>query len=97
MLEQSWSTLPDISIVKYFRKTGISRQIQQDSTQDIDGLFAQLAEVLSELSVLYHELVPDGLTSETLIATGEEVATSIQHALCDEQLLYLTTKIKMLK
>ena len=52
MLEQSWSTLPDISIVKYFRKTGISRQIQQDSTQDIDGPFAQLAEVLSELSVL---------------------------------------------
>ena len=96
MLEQSWSTLPDISIVKYFRKTGISRQIQQDSTQDIDGPFAQLAEVLSELSVLYHELVPDGLTSETLIATGEE-ATSIQHALCDEQLLYLTTKMKMLK
>ena len=37
--------------------------------------------------MLDHELVPDGLTSEILIATDEEVATSIQHVLCDEELM----------
>ena len=41
--------------------------------------------------MLDHELVPDCLASETKIATDEQVATSIQHALCDEKLLHQTT------
>ena len=69
----------------------ISRQSQQDSTQDTDDPFAQLAEILDELRVLDHELVPDGLTSEILVATDEEVATSIQNVLCDEELLHQIT------
>ena len=77
MLEQSWSTLPDITTINGFRKAGISRQNQQDSTQYNDDPFAQLAEILDELRALDHKLVPDSLTSETLIATDEEAATFI--------------------
>ena len=84
MLEQSWSALPNITIVNCFRKVGISRQSLQDSIQDTDDPFAQLAEILDELRVLGHEQVPDDLTSESLIAKDEEVATSIQHVLCDK-------------
>ena len=78
-LEQAWSTLPNITIINSFRKAGISRKSQKDSTQGIDDPFAQLAEIVNELRVLDHELVTDGLTSETLIATDEEVATTIQN------------------
>lgn len=46
MREQSWSTLTDITIINCFRKAGISRQSQQDSTEDTDDPFAQLAEIL---------------------------------------------------
>lgn len=42
--------------------------------------------------MLDHELVPDGLTSEILIATKEEVATSFQHVLCDEEVLHQITR-----
>ena len=79
MLEQAWSTLPSITIINCFRKAGISRKSQQDSTQGTDDPFAQLAEIVNELRVLDHELVTDGLTSETLIATDEEVAITIQN------------------
>ena len=50
-----------------------------------------MAEILDGLRVLDHELVPDGLTSETLIATDEEVACTIQHALWDVELLHQPT------
>ena len=49
MLEQSWSTLTDITIISCFGKVGISRQSQQDSTQDSDDPLAQLAEILDKL------------------------------------------------
>ena len=91
MLEQSWSALPNITIVNCFRKVGISRQSLQDSIQDTNDPFAQLTEILDELRVLGHEQVPDDLTSESLIAKDEEVATSIQHVLCDEELLHQIT------
>ena len=73
--------LTDITIINCFRKAGISRQSQQDSTQDTDDPFAQLAEILDELRMLDDELIQDGLNSETLIAIDEEEATSIQHIL----------------
>ena len=73
--------LTDITTINCFRKAGISRQSQQDSTQDTDDPFAQLAEILDELRVLDDELIQDGLNSETLIAIDEEEATSIQHIL----------------
>ena len=73
--------LTDITIINCFRKAGISRQSQQDSTQDTDDPFAQLAEILDELRVLDDEPIQDGLNSETLIAIDEEEATSIQHIL----------------
>ena len=41
--------------------------------------------------MLEQELVPDGLSSETLTAREEEVATSTQHVLCDEKLMHCTT------
>ena len=50
-----------------------------------------MAEILDGLRVLDHELVPDGLTSETLIATDEEVACTIQRALWDVELLHQPT------
>ena len=46
MREQSWSTLTDITIINCFRKAGISRQIQQDSTKYTDDPFALLVEIL---------------------------------------------------
>ena len=85
MLEQLWSTLPDITIFNCFRKAGISRQSQQDSNKDTDDPFTQLTEILDDLRVLGHKIVSDGLTSETLIATF------IQHVLCGEELLHQNT------
>ena len=62
----------------------ISKQTQLSSTQDTDDLFAKLTQVLDELRDLDHNLAPDGLTSETFIATVEEKTTSIQSSPEDE-------------
>lgn len=91
MLEQSWSTLPDTTIINCFKKAGISIQSQLSSTQDTDDPFVQLTEVLDELRALDPDLAPDGLTAETFIATDEEVATSIQSLPSDEELLHQFT------
>ena len=46
MLEQSWSALPDTTVINCFKKAGISKESQQDSIQDTDDPFAQLSEIL---------------------------------------------------
>ena len=56
MLDQSWFTLSDIKIMNCFRKVWISKQSQQDSIQDTDDTFAQLAEILHELRVFDRKL-----------------------------------------
>ena len=81
MLEQWWSTLPDITIVNCFRKVAISRKSQQNWTQDTDDPFTQLAEILDKLRVPDHKLIPNGLNSETLITTEVEEEASL-HAVC---------------
>ena len=88
MLEQSWSTLPDTTVINCFKKAGISKESQQDSIQDTDDPFAQLSEMLDELRALDPDLAPDNLTAETFIDTDEEVATSIQSLPSDEELLH---------
>ena len=84
MLEQSWSTLPDTSIINCFKKARISIKSQLSSTQDMDGPFAQLTEVLHELRTLNLDLAPDNFSTETFIATDEKVATTIQSFPSDE-------------
>ena len=44
--------------------------------------------MLHELRALDPDLVPDSLTAETFIKTGEEVATFIQSLPSDEELLH---------
>ena len=88
MLEQSWSTLPDTTVINCFKKAGISKESQQDSIQDTDDPFAQLSEMLDKLRALDLDLASDNLTAETFIDTDEEVATSIQSLPSDEELLH---------
>ena len=79
MLEQSWSTLPDTSVINCFKKAGISKKSQQDSIQDNDDPFTQLSEMLDKLRALDPDLAPDSLTSETFIDTDKEVGTSFNY------------------
>ena len=84
MLVQSWSTLPDTTIINCYKKAGISIQSQLSSTQDTDDPLPQLT-VLDELRALNINLTPDGLTAETFIVTAEEVAISIASLPNDEE------------
>ena len=77
MLEQSWSALPETTVINCFRKARISKQNQQKSVQNTDDPFAQLSNISDELKALYPNLAPESLTTETFIDTDEEVATSI--------------------
>ena len=61
MLEQSWSTLPNTTVINSFKKAGISKESQQDSIQDTDDPFAQMSEMLDKLRALDPDLVPDTL------------------------------------
>ena len=88
MLEQSWSALPDTTIIGCFKKAGIWKESRQDSIQDTDDPFAQLSEMLDEFRALDLSLAPDSLTAETFINTDEEVGASIQSLLSDEELLH---------
>ena len=76
---------PDTTIINCFKKAGISKESQQNSIQDTDDPFAQLAESLDELMALDPTLAQDGFTAETFIGTDEHVATSIQSLLGDER------------
>ena len=87
MLKQSWSALPDTTIINCFKKAGISKESQQNSIQDTDDPFAQLAESLDELMAVDLNLVPDGFTAETFIDTDEDVANAVQSLPSDEELL----------
>ena len=49
MLEQSWFTLPDTTIINCFTKAGISIQSYLSSSQDTDDWFAKLTEKLDKL------------------------------------------------
>ena len=86
MLEQSWSALPDTTIINCFKK-GISKESQQNSIKDTDDPFAQLGESLDELMAFDPNLAPDDFTAETFIDTDEDVAISIQSLPSDEELL----------
>ena len=88
MLEQSWSALPETTVINCFRKAGISKENQQKSVQNTDDPFAQLSNISDELKALYPNLTPEGLTTETFIDTDEEVATSIQSQPSNEELLH---------
>ena len=77
-LEQSWSALPDRTVINSFKRVGISKDSQEHSIQDTDNSFAQLSEILDKLRALNPNLAPDSLTAETFIDTDEEVVTSIQ-------------------
>ena len=41
MLEQSWSTLPDIIVINCFKNVGTSKESRQDSIKDTDHPFTQ--------------------------------------------------------
>ena len=75
IFEQSWSRLPDTTIINYFKWAGISIQSQLSSTQDTDDPFAQMTEVLDESRALDFDTVQ--FTAKTFITTYKEVATSI--------------------
>ena len=77
MLEQSWSMLPDTTIINCFKKAGISKESQQNSINNTievqtmyfydntDDPFAQLAENLNELMALDPNLASYGFTAES--------------------------------
>ena len=73
MLEQSWSALPDTTVINCSKKFRISKERQQDSIQDTDDPFAQLSEMLDELRALDPNLAPGSLTVETFIDTDDIV------------------------
>ena len=77
MLEQSWSTLPDTTIISCFKKVGIWIQSHLGLTQDTDEPFAQLAEVLDKLRAVDPDVVPYGLAAKTFIDQRKELVTSI--------------------
>ena len=70
MLDQSWSKLPDTTIINCSKKVRILKQSQLSLTQDTDYRFAQLAEVLGKVRAFDPDLAPDGLTTAIFIATA---------------------------
>ena len=88
MLEQSWSTLPDTTVINCFKKAGISKESQQYSIQDTDDPFVQLSEMLDELRALDPNLAPESFNAETFNDTDEEVTTSIQSLRSDRELIH---------
>ena len=95
MLEQSCSALPDTTVINCFKKTGISKESQQDFKRKSTGfnpghwwsICATLRSV-RRIEGLDLDLAPDNLTAKTFIDTDEELATSIQSLPSDEKLLH---------
>ena len=49
MLEQSWSMLPDTTIINCFKKAGISKESQQNSINNTDDPFATISRKLKRI------------------------------------------------
>ena len=87
----SWETVSAQTIVNCFRKAGITSEDQNAAITNVDDPFSDLKESLQQLHDIDPDMVPEGVTPESLIAVDNEVITSAPMIADDGILRSVTT------
>ena len=75
ILVSSWEAVSAQTIVNCFRKAGITPEAQNAAITDADNPFSYLKESLQQLHDIDPDMVPEGVTPESLIDVDNEVIT----------------------
>ena len=75
ILVPSWEAVSTQTIVNCFRKAGITPEAQNAAITDADNPFSYLKESLQQLHDIDPDMVPEGVTPESLIDVDNEVIT----------------------
>ena len=76
ILVSSWEAVSAQTIVNCFRKAGITPEAQNAAITDADNPFSYLKESLQQLHDIDPDMVPEGVTPESLIDVDNEVITT---------------------
>ena len=76
ILVSSWETVSAKTIVNCFRKAGITPEAQNAPITDADNPFSDLKESLQQLHDIDLDMVPEGVTPESLIDDDNKVITT---------------------
>ena len=91
ILVSSWEAVSAQTIVNCFRKAGITPEAQNSAITDADDPFSDLKESLRELHDIDPDMVPRGVTPESLIDVDNEVITTAPMIADDDTLRSVTT------
>ena len=91
ILAPSWKAVSAQTIVNCFRKAGITPEAQNAAITDADDPFSDLKESLQQLYDIDPDMVPEGVTPESLIDVDNEVITTAPMITDDDILISVTT------
>ena len=91
ILVSSWEAVSAQTMVNCFRKAGITSEAQNAAITDADDPFSDLKESLQQLHDIGPDMVPESVTSETLIDVDNEVITTAPMITDDDILRSVTT------
>ena len=91
MLVSSWESVSAQTIVNCFRNAGITPEAQNAAITDADDPFSDLKESLQQLHGIDPDMVPEGVTPESLIDVHNEVITTAPIITDDDILRSVTT------
>ena len=91
ILVSSWEAVSAQTIVNCFRKAGITPKAQNAAITDADDPFSDLKESLQQLHDIDPDMVPEGVTPESLIDFDNEVKTTAPRITDDDVLRSVTT------
>ena len=76
ILVSSWEAVSAQTIVNYFRKVGVTPEAQNAAITDADDPFSNLKESLQQLHDIDPDMVPEGVTPESLNHVNEVITTA---------------------
>ena len=91
ILVSSWEAVSAQTIVNCFRKTDITLEAQNAAITDADDPFSNLKESLQQLHDIDPDMVPEGVTPESLIDVDNEIITTAPMITDDDILRSVTT------
>ena len=90
ILVSSWEAVSAKTIAKCFRNAGITPEVQNAAIKDADDPFSDPKESLQQLYDNDSDMVPEGVTPESLIDVDNEVITTAP-MITDDILTSVTT------
>ena len=91
ILVSSWEAASAQTIVNCFRKAGVTPEAQNAAITDADDPFSDLKESLQQLHDIDPDMVPEGVTPESLIDVDNEIITTAPMITDDDILRSVTT------